>query len=69
MQCPPPNANLDSGCQTLSIVTEDKGCRNLSEVAPDRLCWPSNGCVVVFLSTVVFTQLRCYAMQTNVLSI
>ena len=38
----PPNANLDSGCQTLSIVTGYNGCRRLSVVTPRRLCWPSN---------------------------
>ena len=26
MQYRPPNANLDSGCQTVSIVTGDNGC-------------------------------------------
>ena len=37
----PPNANLDSGCQTASIVTGDNGCRHLSVVTPGRLCWPT----------------------------
>ena len=30
MQYHTPNANLDSDCQTVSIVTGDNGCRHLS---------------------------------------
>ena len=36
MQYRRPNTNLDSGCQTVSIVTGDNGCRHLSVVAPDK---------------------------------
>ena len=48
MQYRVPNANLDSGFQTVSIVNGDNAV-----VAPGRLCWPFNWCVVVFLSSLV----------------
>ena len=50
MQYSSPNANLDSGCQAVSIVTGDNRCRpiHLSVVTPDRVCWPFSWCVVVF---------------------
>ena len=63
MQYRPPNATLDSCCQTVSIVTSR--WLPLSDIVHHSIEW----CAGVFLSTVVFTQLRYYAMQINVLLI
>ena len=32
--------SIDSGCQTVYIITGDNEFRNLSVVTPGRLCWP-----------------------------
>ena len=48
MQYRLPKAELDSSCQTVSIVTGNNGCRHMSVVTPGRLCpsvcahgWPA----------------------------
>ncbi len=63
MQLSSPNATLDSGCQTVSIVTSRWS--HLSDGVHHSIEW----CAGVFLSTVIFTQLRYHDMQINVLLI
>ena len=77
MQYRPPNANLDSGCQTVYIVTGYNGLQTLLVGAPGRRCWSYDWFIGVSLLTVargIINTLCCspnYAMQImqiNVLS-
>ena len=52
MQYRSPNANLDSGCQSVSIVTS--WWSHLSDIVHHSIEW----CDGMFLSVVMFTQLR-----------
>ena len=62
MQCRPPNANLDSVCQTVFIVTGDNGCRHLSVVHSLGVL----ACFLVDCKINVFCWSSNYAMQINV---
>ena len=77
MQYRPPNANLDSGCQTVYIVTGDNGLQTLLV----GRTWPTllvirlvHLCFFVDCGTghnkhiVMLTKLRYSVMQINVLS-
>ena len=73
MQYRPSNANLDSGCQRVSIITGDNGCRHLFVVAlADFLGHPIGALACLFVDCGiinVFCWSPNYAMQINELPI